>query len=93
MSDIAVTLSTNAIVDRLRKLHSDLTDENRHTDALLIDLAIQALRADATCFDHRVVCIVNAGLRAGAFDIAASDMVRRLSVQASPAKNGRGGRA
>lgn len=39
-----VTVSRNTLIDRLRKLQSDLSDENRHTDALLIDLAIQAIR-------------------------------------------------
>lgn len=42
-----IELSTNVIVDRLRVLQSDLTHENRHTDALLIDLAIQALAGSA----------------------------------------------
>jgi hypothetical protein len=46
MTDHIVTISTNTLVDRLRTLHSELVAENRHTDALLVDLAIQAIKRE-----------------------------------------------
>lgn len=44
MSEHVITVSTNAIMDRLRVLQSDLTHENRHTDAMTIDIAMQIIK-------------------------------------------------
>lgn len=40
---INVEISRNTLIDRLRVLQSELSEENRHSDALLVDFAIQAL--------------------------------------------------
>lgn len=43
MADYLMKVSRNALLDRLRVLQSDLTGENRHSDAMTVDFAIQAL--------------------------------------------------
>ena len=48
MSDqLQLKISRDTLIDHLRKLHSDLSDEKRHTEALLLDLAIQAITTEA----------------------------------------------
>jgi|GEM_PF-3686781 len=79
MSDIHITLSRNTIVDRLRVLACDLTRENRHTDAMLIDMTIQALRVDAGEAERRVIETVRSALTSGLLDDAAWKAMTRLS--------------
>ncbi|MEI9804149.1 MAG: hypothetical protein WDN48_06335 [Pseudolabrys sp.] len=80
MTNIAVTIPQNTLVDRLRTLASDLTGENRHTDALLVDLAIQAIQVRGDAETQRVVAIVDASLRCGKFDVAIDDVFQRRTT-------------
>lgn len=43
MTHIQVSISINSIIDRLRVLHDELVADNDHTNALIIELAIQAI--------------------------------------------------
>jgi hypothetical protein len=40
-------VSRNSLLDRLRVLQSELTEENRHSDAMTIDFVIQIMSVDA----------------------------------------------
>jgi hypothetical protein len=48
MADYLLKVSRNALLDRLRVLQSDLTGENRHSDAMTVDFVIQILGVPKT---------------------------------------------
>lgn len=82
MTDHLISLSRNTIIDRLRVLQSDLTQENRHADALIIELGIQAIGGKSSSIDldaESVVAIVAQAIKGGLFDGALFDQARRQS--------------
>lgn len=86
-NQITITLSSSTLKDRLRILAEKLTNENSHTDALLVDMAIQAIGQvpAAIPMSHETICdIVAQNLKFGVFDDALTEVVRRMSM---PLKN------
>lgn len=75
-----VAISRNALIDRLRKLQSDLTAANEHTDALVIDLAIQIISSSKMNGD-KLVDIMKAAFAAEMFDKELADAARRVSAR------------
>ena len=41
---IKIDISPATVCDRLRKLEQNMTDENRHDEAFLVNIAIEAIR-------------------------------------------------
>ncbi len=54
MKDTAINIDPIALADRLCKLSYDLTEENRHTDAFLVELASDVIAAQAMKFRDSV---------------------------------------
>jgi len=48
MSDFLVKITKNELVDRLRVIQSRLANENEHSEALFIGMAIQVLAGEVT---------------------------------------------
>jgi hypothetical protein len=43
INDVFIPVSPAGIADRLRKVANDLTNENRHTDAMICNQAVEVL--------------------------------------------------